>query len=114
VTVRLNDLILQIKLDQKSRVETEEPLSINIYSVNDNVDQSTTALNGHFVHSLLLIDVLLRMKSYRTDKQQLISLCKNEYQNNPAQLDIVREFENNIRQTKHYGGIVVNHFYTKF
>jgi len=100
VTVRLNDLILQIKQDQTSRVKVEEPLSFNIYSVHGHADQSTTGLNGHFVHSLLLIDVLLRMKSYRTDKQQLISLCKNEYQNNPAQLDIVREFENKYSSNK--------------
>jgi tetratricopeptide (TPR) repeat protein len=93
VTIRLNDLISQIKQDQKSRVEVDEPLSFNIYSVQGNVDQTTTGLNGHFVHSLLLIDVLLRMKAYQTDKQQLISLCKNEYQNNPTQLNIVHEFE---------------------
>ena len=82
VIVKLDDLIDQIKADQKSRVKIEEPLSINIFTVSDNPDQSTTGLNGHFVHSLLLIDVLIRMKSIETDKQQLITLCKNEYKNN--------------------------------
>jgi tetratricopeptide (TPR) repeat protein len=93
VTVQLKDLISQIKQDQISRVKVEEPLSFNIYSMHSNIDQTTTGLNGHFVHSLLLIDVLIRMKIKQTDKQELISLCKNEYRGNPDQLAIVREFE---------------------
>ena len=98
--IRLDDLINQIKADQKSRVKIEEPLSINIFTVSDNPDQSTTGLNGHFVHSLLLIDVLIRMKSIETDKQQLITLCKNEYKNNDTQLALVREFEHEYSSEK--------------
>ena len=74
-------------------MKIEEPLLINIFTVNDNPEQSTTGLNGHFVHSLLLIDVLIRMKSIETDKQQLIKLCKNHYEKNNQQLALVREFE---------------------
>jgi len=49
----LKDLIHVIRQDQQSRVKIEEPLSINL-------------LNGNFVvHSLLLIDVLIRMKPQR-------------------------------------------------
>ena len=98
--IRLDDLINQIKPDQKSRVKIEEPFSINIFNVSDNPDQSTTGLNGHFIHSLLLIDVLIRMKSIETDKQQLIALCKNEYKNNNTQLDIVHEFEHEYSPEK--------------
>jgi tetratricopeptide (TPR) repeat protein len=93
-------LIDQIKSDQKTRVKLEEPLSINISSVTGNPDQSTTGLNGHFVHSLLLIDVLLRMKSVQTDKKQLISLCQNEYKNNPTDLSFVREFDKDYSSDK--------------
>jgi hypothetical protein len=93
VIVKLDDLIHQIKADQKSRAKVEEPLSINVFTASDNPDQSTTGLNGHFIHSLLLIDVLIRMKSVETDKQQLITLCKNEYKINGTQLAVVREFE---------------------
>jgi hypothetical protein len=100
VIVRLKDLIKQIKSDQKSLEKLEEPLSINISSVTGNPDQSTTGLNGHFVHSLLLIDVLLRMKSVESDKKQLISLCQNEYKNNPTDLPFVREFDKDYSSNK--------------
>ena len=100
VITRLDDLINQIKADQKSRVKIEEPLSINVFTVSNNPDQSTTGLNGHFVHSLLLIDVLIRMKSIETDKQQLITLCKNAYENNATQLALVCEFESEYTSTK--------------
>ena len=100
VITRLDDLINQIKTDQKSRVKIEEPLSINVFTVSDNPDQSTTGLNGHFVHSLLLIDVLIRMKSIETDKQQLITLCKNAYKNNATQLALVCEFEREYSSEK--------------
>ena len=91
--MRLDDLIDQIKQDQKTRMKIEEPLSINIFTVNEDPEQSTTGLNGHFVHSLLLIDVLIRMKSIETDKQQPIILCKNHYEKNNQQLALVNEFE---------------------
>jgi tetratricopeptide (TPR) repeat protein len=60
---------------------------------SDNQDQSTTEVNGGFVHSLLLIDVLLRMKPVQRDKQELIALCNKEYKGNKAQLDVLRQFE---------------------
>jgi len=101
VIVELKDLIHVIKQDQKSRVKIEEPLSINIFKTGANkADQSTTGLNGNFVHSLLLIDVLIRMKSIESDKKQLIQLCKREYQNNQKELEFVGEFEKDYRSDK--------------
>jgi tetratricopeptide (TPR) repeat protein len=100
VVVKLDDLTNHIKADQKSRVKIEEPLSINVFTASDNPDQSTTGLNGHFVHSLLLIDVLIRMKSIETDKQQLITLCKNEYKKNDTELALVCEFEHEYTSKK--------------
>ena len=87
VIVQLKDLIRVIKQDQQSRIKIDEPLSINL-------------LNGNFIHSLLLIDVLIRMKSIESDKQQLIQLCKKEYQNNQKQLVFVGEFEKDYRSDK--------------
>ena len=43
---------------------------------------------------------LIRMKSIESDKQELIKLCKKEYENNNAQLAIVREFEKDYRTDK--------------
>ena len=87
VIVELKDLIHVIKQDQQSRIKTEEPLTINL-------------LTGNFVHSLLLIDVLIRMKSIESDKKQLIQLCKKEYQNSNNELKCVREFEKDYRKEK--------------
>ena len=81
-------------------MQIEESFPFNIFSLTDNSDQSTTRLNGYFLYSLLLIDVLLRMKSVDTDKQQLISLCKNEYKGNNDQLAIVREYEQDYSSDK--------------
>jgi len=101
VIVQLKDLLYVIKQDQKGRVKIEEPLSINIFKTGTNkADQSTTGLNGNFIHSLLLIDVLIRMKSIESDKQQLIQLCKKEYQNNQKELVFVGEFEKDYRSDK--------------
>jgi len=100
VIVELKDLIHVIKQDQQTRVKIEEPLSINIFNVTSKTDQSTTELNGNFVHSLLLIDVLIRMKSIESDKQQLIQLCKKEYRTNNNELKCVREFEEDYRKEK--------------
>jgi len=100
VIVQLKDLIHVVKQDQKSRVKIEEPLTINIFNVANKKDQSTTGLNGNFVHSLLLIDVLIRMKPIESDKQQLIQLCKKEYRTNPKELVFVDEFEKDYRSDK--------------
>ncbi|CAF1236295.1 unnamed protein product, partial [Rotaria sordida] len=100
VIVKVDDLIDQIKVDQKDRGKQEEPLSMNIYNVRGNADKSTTELNGHFIHSLLLIDVLIRMKSNDTDKKKLIQVCKDEYTDNDHQLEIVSEFERHYQSKK--------------
>ena len=57
-------------------------------------------MNGNFVHSLLLIDVLIRMKSIESDKQQLTQLYEKEYQTNNAELIFVREFEKDYQANK--------------
>ena len=93
MTTKLDDLISCIKADQTKRVKTEDPMVINIFVAGENPEQSTTGMNGHFVHFLLLIDVLLRMKSTEKDRKEFIALCKNEYQGNKSELTIIKEFE---------------------
>ncbi|CAF4402433.1 unnamed protein product [Rotaria sp. Silwood2] len=56
-------------------------------------EQSSTELNGYFVHSQLLIDIVFRMKSSSADKHELISLCKEEYKNNASTLAVIADFE---------------------
>ena len=96
----MNDLIEQIKQDQMIRMKIEEPFAFNIYARQHHTDRTTTKLNGHFVHSLLLIDVLLRMKINLNDRKELLDLCYNEYDGNPIQLRLVREFERTYSSKK--------------
>jgi len=49
---------------------------------------------------VILFILLIRMKPIESDKQQLIQLCKNEYENNPKELVFVGEFEKDYRSDK--------------
>ncbi|CAF3344581.1 unnamed protein product [Rotaria sp. Silwood2] len=84
---KLDELISVIRMGQKYRVRIEEPMTINI------LDRSSTDLNGQFLHSQLLIDVLIQMKSNEQDKRELIELCKKENKNNKSQMKLVNEFD---------------------
>ena len=90
---RLEDLIAQIRSDQVYRGQVEESLEIMVYTKTDKPDQSTMELNGGFVYSLLLIDVLLRMNFNQEDKKQLLQRCYDEYRNNHRELSVVEEFD---------------------
>ncbi len=90
----MDDLIIQIRADQPRRRKVEEPLSIEVLKVIDNPEQSTTELNGHLVHFLLLLDVLIRIRSCPKDEENLINCCKQQYRNNRGDLALVCEFEN--------------------
>ncbi len=90
----MDDLINAIKIDQKILVKIDEPLSMNISNVGHSSHEPTNGFNSRFVHSLLFIDALVRMKPIDDSKQQLITLCNHEYQNNGVQLSLIREFDN--------------------
>ncbi len=93
--VLLDELIEKILSNQVQRQHNkiDEAFSISIFSTGQG--QSTSGINGHFVHSQLLIDCLIRMKPNLTDKDELISLCKKQYEGNIQELKIVEEFEQN-------------------
>ncbi|CAF1277467.1 unnamed protein product [Rotaria sordida] len=73
----------------------EDSLSIAVFNTLSTQEKSSTELNGYFVQSQLLIDVLLRMKASSTDKHELISWCKEEYKDNTTALAIILDFEHN-------------------
>ncbi|CAF4106654.1 unnamed protein product [Rotaria sp. Silwood2] len=100
VIVTLDDLVNQITMDQKERGKIEEPMAMTFYNASGKADKSTTELNGHFIHSLLLIDVLIRMKSNEADKKKLIEVCKDEYYDNEPELAVIQEFERNYKSRK--------------
>jgi hypothetical protein len=91
--VELDELISRIKVDHKVLKKVEEPLSINIFTTSGGAGKSTAGVNGQFVFSQVLIDCLLRLKTNPTDKNELITLCKNEYNGNNDERNNLREFE---------------------
>jgi tetratricopeptide (TPR) repeat protein len=96
VIVDLNDLIKKILSDRNQRQhnKTDEAFSISIFSAGTSGEgQSTSEINGQFIHSQLLIDCLTRMKTDSTNINELISLCKKEYEGNDVELAILYEFE---------------------
>ncbi|CAF4460054.1 unnamed protein product, partial [Rotaria socialis] len=86
VCTKLDELIDIIRVDQKNRGRNEEALAMDI------LDRSSTELNGEFLHSQLLIDVLIRMKPSQQDKNELLALLKKEYKANEVDLKLVNEF----------------------
>ena len=67
-----------------------EPLSISIFS---SFSGQSTKLNGQFVFCQVLGECLLRLKSNDQDQNELIQLCRHEYQNNSEELAHLREFQ---------------------
>ena len=81
-------------------MKLKEPLGLNMFTVADQSNQSTASLNNAFLHSLVLSDALLQMKSIQTDKHNLVSLLISEYKNNDTQLSNIRDFANNYSAHK--------------
>ena len=73
----------------------DEPFSISVFNEDNDYGQSTTGLDGRFLHSQLLIACLRRMKTTLTDKNEFISHCRQLYTGNNKQLETVNEFEQN-------------------
>ncbi|CAM4825749.1 unnamed protein product [Rotaria magnacalcarata] len=96
VVTELGELITRIKADHKIQKIVEEPLSINIFTTGT----STTGVNGQFIFSQILIDCLLRLKTNKADKKELIDHCKQQYQGNTAELSNLREFREDYSPEK--------------
>ena len=96
--VRLDELIRQIHKDhtqqQQQHQKLDEALPISVFIPNEHEEgQSSTGLNGQFIHSQLLIDCLVRMKPSLNEKQEFVIFCKEHYKDNPTELEVVDEFE---------------------
>jgi len=52
-----------------------EPLFTNIDSTEENENQTTLILNGHFIEYQKLIDIIFRLKSLPIDMDKFRSLC---------------------------------------
>ena len=70
----------------------KEPISFSIFNTADDIEKSTTRLNGDFLNSRLFIDCLLRMNANEKDKDELIDILRREYEGNDSQLNMIDEF----------------------
>lgn len=77
---------------RRRRDKIDEAMPITILNTS-NAEASTCELNGQFIHSQLLIDVFVRMKPIESDRNELITLCKQYYSGNEYQLDTISQFE---------------------
>jgi len=97
VVTSLEELVSLITEDHRIEKKTEEPLSINIFSVGG---KSTSGLNGKFIFSQVLIDCLLRLKSIDEDKNELIQLLKQQFNDNRFELENINDFESKYRSNE--------------
>ena len=88
------DLVNQIQSDRVRRKKGEEPFLFTIQG------QSTTELNGEFVHSQIFLDVLLRIPPDQADKDELVARCNKTYKGNDSELAIVSEFNRKYSMNK--------------
>lgn len=95
VVTDLKELIARIQFDQEKRQQGRiyESLSISVFDTRVVHEKLTTDLQGHLVHSQLLINCLLQMRTDVSDKNELISISKQIYRKNQAELVIINEFE---------------------
>ncbi|CAF2028864.1 unnamed protein product [Rotaria magnacalcarata] len=91
---KLDELIDIIRADQNNLGRNEDAPAMDI------LDRSSTELNGEFLHSKLLIDVLIRMKPNQQDTNELLEFLKNEYRDNEVELKLVNEFHMGYESSK--------------
>jgi tetratricopeptide (TPR) repeat protein len=96
VITERDELISRVKRDHKIQMKVAEPLSITMF----NTGKSIAGVDGQFVFSQALIDCLLRMKSNQTDRNELITYCKNEYKDKPVELCHIHQLEHDYSPNK--------------
>ncbi|CAF4399640.1 unnamed protein product [Rotaria sp. Silwood2] len=101
-----DELASQIGHDQERRIKAkiDDPLSISILDENltntsNNAEDCSTIIDYDFAYSYLLVNCLVKMKSFYSEKKELIKLCENIYKENASELSILEEF------TKEYSSL---------
>ncbi|CAF1363230.1 unnamed protein product, partial [Adineta steineri] len=93
IHVKMDELVSQIHEDYKNPRKIEEPIWMNMFTTVNDAGKSTTGINGQFAFSQLLLDCLLRLKSNENDRNELISYCEKEYEENQNELNHLHEFQ---------------------
>lgn len=71
-------------------------------------------INGKFVFSQVLLDCLLRLTYNERDRAELIQCCKNEHNDNDAELRNIRDFEQQYTSDKALRWYTRDAFFYKF
>lgn len=83
----------------------DEPLSISILDEKSNFKNNTSeaylsSIDYDFAYSYLLVECLIKMKFFYTDKREFTRLCQNIYKENPSELLLIDEFIRTYAGTK--------------
>ncbi|CAF1318058.1 unnamed protein product [Adineta steineri] len=90
----IDKLIIKVEFDHNQRRDRnmDTALAFNVFNIN-NCDRSSLDINAEFLHSLLIIDVILRMNKIPLNQnKELIDLCQNAYSDNPIELENIEQF----------------------
>lgn len=94
VVTEFDDLITQMKTAQRWRQKIEEPL---IFTA---IEHSSTDINMPFLVGEMFINILTQMNFTPTDKEELLSLCRDVYTDNMTQLRILKEFDEEYQENR--------------
>lgn len=94
ISILLDETISQIRDDnnRRRRRDVDDPIVVTMSG-----EASTSNLDGEFIQNQVLIDCLLRMKSNKDAKRQLLDRCRQFYASNSHELGIIERFEQNYR-----------------
>lgn len=84
---------------RRDNLNEDLPFSFEQYQLDDSNGncRSFNDMNPLFLHSLLIVDVLLRMKTDDRPNKELIDLFRQVYRENPSQLEFIEDFSSNYR-----------------
>jgi tetratricopeptide (TPR) repeat protein len=93
----IDKLIDKIKSDERRKTHGLEPLVFEIFQTDssDQEDNTSTEINGEFLHSQLLLDSLISMNIVNNEKTAAIAYFRKEYENSASGLKKIDEFESN-------------------
>lgn len=83
---------------QRWLIRQADSLSFEIFDTRATISGSTsTEINGTFLFSQLLTDILVHLHPKVSDKDELIECCSRAYANNSAELNHILEFRNKYK-----------------
>ena len=94
-SLEVDHLVEKIESDERRRSQGSEPLVFNTFQTDSSSeeDNTSTEINGEFLHSQLLLHSLLTMNTANNDKASPITYFRKEYEDSAIGLRKIDEFE---------------------